>query len=120
MEDWPAYESNCSSVESSLLAKDATTYIDIKCLSMVKSIQDRFNFRNVPPSNNHHYEDVGSDHEEPVTSTAIHSPSHLKRVCFGFITTVLIVIGALVVFLLLLLAGDVEINPGPRLGIYFL
>ncbi|XP_064386403.1 uncharacterized protein LOC135334925 isoform X3 [Halichondria panicea] len=115
MEDWPAYESNCSSVESSLLAKDATTYIDIKCLAMVKSIQDRFNFRNVPPSNNYYYEDVGSDHEEPVTSTAIHSPNHLKRVCFGFTTTVLIVIGALVVFLLLLLAGDVEINPGPGL-----
>ncbi len=116
-----AYESNCSSIESSLfLAKNATSYCDM-CVSMVESIQDTLNFRkSVPPSSNYCYEDVVS--EEPVTSTATHSRNHFKIVCFCLTTTV-IVIGALLVYclsLLLLLAGDVELNPGPGLGMYFL
>ncbi|XP_064385940.1 uncharacterized protein LOC135334611 isoform X5 [Halichondria panicea] len=90
-------------------AEDTTSHRD-KCVveSVLNNATDK-----APPSNCH--EDVVSEKKkESVTFTTNHIRNHSSSICIGL---TLILIGAILVFvsLLLLLAGDVELNPGPGL-----
>ncbi len=96
-------------------AEDTTSHRD-KCV--VESVLN--NATNRAPPSNCCYEDVIPEmKKESLTSTTNHSRNHSLSVCIGL---TLILIGAILVFvsLLLLLAGDVELNPGPGLGMYFM
>ncbi|XP_064385938.1 uncharacterized protein LOC135334611 isoform X3 [Halichondria panicea] len=91
-------------------AEDTTSHRD-KCVveSVLNNATDK-----APPSNCH--EDVVSEKKkESVTFTTNHIRNHSSSICIGL---TLILIGAILVFvsLLLLLAGDVELNPGPGLA----
>ncbi len=99
---------------STLQAEDTTSHRD-NCVveSVLNNATDK-----APPSNCH--EDVVPEKKkESVTFTTNHSRNYSSSICIGL---TLILIGAILVFvsLLLLLAGDVELNPGPGLGMCFL
>ncbi len=95
-------------------AEDTTSHRD-KCVveSVLNNATDK-----APPSNC--YEDVIPEKKkDSITFTTNHSRNHSSSFCIGL---TLILIGAILMFvsLLLLLAGDVELNPGPGLGMCFL
>ncbi len=96
-----------------LLAEDAPPSHRDKCV--VESVAP--DVTNRAPSSNCRYEDVVPEKKkESVTLVTNHRSNHSS------IGLTLILIGATCIFasLLLLLAGDVELNPGPGLGMYFL
>ena len=97
---------------STLQADDTTSHRD-KCVveSVLNNATDK-----APPSNCH--EDVVPEKKnDSVTFTTNHIRNHSSSICIGL---TLILIGLVFVSLLLLLAGDVELNPGPGLGMCFM
>ena len=99
---------------SLFLAEDATSNCDKSVIeSLLNTRQDPKN-RALPC--NCCYEVVVPERKKEFT------PHHSSNICFSRTITV-ILIGVIVVYslsLLLLLAGDVELNPGPELSMYFL
>ncbi len=93
----------------SLQAEDTTSHRD-KCV--IESVLN--NAKNRAPPNNCHKDVVPEKKNDSVTFTANHIRNHSSS------NFTLIVIGLVFVSLLLLLAGDIELNPGPGLGICFL
>ena len=100
---------------SLFLVEDATSNCEKSVIELLLNTRHD-PIRNRAPPCNCCYEDVVPKRKEEFT------PHHSSNNCFSR-TIIMMLIGVIVVYslsLLLLLAGDVELNPGPGMGMCFL